>query len=154
MITLEDVISAYYKCRKNKRNTCNALKFEINWEIECAKLYKDIMDGTYEIGRSIAFIVTKPKKREVFAADFRDRVVHHLVMLRLEPLFEREFIKECSENYTQPCYIAKFDLQGFFMSIHKPTLLKMLITFIKENYKEDDVDIILELVTKIVNNCP
>lgn len=40
------------------------------------------------------------------------------------------------------------------MSIHKPTLLKMLITFIKENYKEDDVDIILELVTKIVNNCP
>lgn len=48
------------------------------------------MDGTYEIGRSIAFIVTKPKKREVFAADFRDRVVHHLVMLRLEPLFGRE----------------------------------------------------------------
>ena len=177
MITLEDVISAYYKCRKNKRNTCNALKFEINWEIECAKLYKDIIDGTYEIGRSIAFIVTRPKKREVFAADFRDRVVHHLVMSRLEPLFEREFIKdnyncrvekgtlyginrlheqvrECSENYTQPCYIAKFDMQGFFMSIHKPTLLKMLITFIKENYKEDDVDIILELVTKIVNNCP
>ena len=158
MITLEDVISAYYKCRKNKRNTCNALKFEINWEIECAKLYKDIMDGTYEIGRSIAFIVTKPKKREVFAADFRDRVVHHLVMLRLEPLFEREFIKdnyncrvekgtlyginrlheqvkECSENYTQPCYIAKFDLQGFFMSIRKPTLLKMLITFIIFFYK-------------------
>lgn len=30
----------------------------------------------------------------------------------------------------------------------------MLITFIKENYKEDDDDIILELVTKIVNNCP
>ena len=48
------------------------------------------MDGTYEIGRSIAFIVTKPKKREVFAVDFRDRVVHHLVMLRLEPLFGRE----------------------------------------------------------------
>lgn len=48
--------------QKNKRNTCNALKFEINWEIECAKLYKDIMDGTYEIGRSIAFIVTKPKR--------------------------------------------------------------------------------------------
>lgn len=107
MITLEDVISAYYKCRKNKRNTCNALKFEINWEIECAKLYKDIMDGTYEIGRSIAFIVTKPKKREVFAADFRDRVVHHLVMLRLEPLFEREFIKD---NYN--CRVEKGTLYG------------------------------------------
>lgn len=107
MIALEDVISAYYKCRKNKRNTCNALKFEINWEIECAKLYKDIMDGTYEIGRSIAFIVTKPKKREVFAADFRDRVVHHLVMLRLEPLFEREFIKD---NYN--CRVEKGTLYG------------------------------------------
>lgn len=177
MITLEDVISAYYKCRKNKRNTCNALKFEINWEIECAKLYKDIMDGTYEIGRSIAFIVTRPKKREVFAADFRDRVVHHLVMSRLEPLFEKEFIKdnyncrvnkgtlyginrlheqvkECSENYTQPCYIAKFDIQGFFMSIHKPTLLNNLTEFIKNNYREDDIDLILDLVTKVINNHP
>ena len=113
----------------------------------------------------------------MFAADFRDRVVRHLIMSRLEPLFEREFIrdnyncrvkkgtlyginrlheqvKECSENYTQSCYIAKFDMQGFFMSIHKPTLLRTLTTFIKENYKEDDVDIILDLVVKVVNNCP
>lgn len=107
MITLEDVISAYYKCRKNKRSTCNALKFEINWEIECAKLYDEIINGTYEIGRSIAFIVTRPKKREVFAADFRDRVVHHLIMSRLEPLFEREFIRD---NYN--CRVKKGTLYG------------------------------------------
>jgi hypothetical protein len=98
-------------------------------------------------------------------------------MSRLEPLFEKEFIKdnyncrvnkgtlyginrlheqvkECSENYTQPCYIAKFDIQGFFMSIHKPTLLNKLTEFIKNNYREDDIDLILELVTKVINNHP
>ncbi|MCK4345337.1 MAG: GIY-YIG nuclease family protein [Bacteroidales bacterium] len=31
-------------------------------------------------GRSIAFIVDKPVKREIFTVDFRDRVVHHLII--------------------------------------------------------------------------
>ena len=32
-------------------------------------LWEDINNGTYRPGRSIAFIVTKPTKREIFAAD-------------------------------------------------------------------------------------
>lgn len=45
---------------------------------------------TTQIGRSIAFIVNKPVKREIFAADFRDRVVHHLVINKLNHLFEKQ----------------------------------------------------------------
>ena len=92
MITLENVFNAYYDCRKNKRKTINQLKFEINYEAECVRLWKELNERTYEIGKSIAFIVTRPKKREVFAADFRDRVVHQLVINKLEPLFEEYFI--------------------------------------------------------------
>ena len=33
-------------------------------------------------------------KREIFAADFRDRVVHHLIAHRLVPLFEEKFIDD------------------------------------------------------------
>jgi hypothetical protein len=55
-------------------------------------LHEDINRGIYQSGRSIAFVVDKPVKREIFAADFRDRVVHHLIISKLNPLFEKKFI--------------------------------------------------------------
>lgn len=176
-ISLEEVFEAYYECRKNKRGTCNALIFESDYEVELVKLHQEINTMTYEIGKSIAFIVTRPVRREVFAADFRDRIVHHLIVRRLEPLFEntfiednyncrkgkgtlygvkrlREQIRECSENYTRECFIMKNDMQGFFMSIHKPTLWNMLEKFIWGNYTEVDIQILLYLVKKVVLHNP
>ena len=90
-IQLEDVFQAYFDCRKNKRSTYNALAFETNYEENLVMLWKEIVSGKYNPGRSIAFIVTKPVKREVFAADFRDRVVHHLIANKILPLLENRF---------------------------------------------------------------
>jgi hypothetical protein len=91
-ISFEEILQAYYDCRKNKRQTANALAFEINYESELLKLLRQINNGTYSVGRSIAFIVHKPVQREIFAADFRDRVVHHLIINKLNPHFEKKFI--------------------------------------------------------------
>ena len=74
-----NLFEAYYEARRNKRNTYNQLKFEICYEQELFKLYEEIANRTYKVGKSIAFIVNKPVMREIFAASFRDRVVHHLV---------------------------------------------------------------------------
>ena len=146
-IELEELFHAYFGCRKNKRNTANALAFEIDYEQNLLQLCKEINNGTYKIGRSIAFIVDKPVTREIFVADFRDRVVHHLVIGKLNNLFEKQFIhdsyscrigkgthfgiqridkfiRQCSENYTKDCYILKLNLQGFFMSINKNILFE------------------------------
>jgi hypothetical protein len=64
---LQDLFSAYYDCRKNKRTTINQLHFEIDYELNLIKLANEIYNGTYKIGKSIAFIVDKPVKREIFA---------------------------------------------------------------------------------------
>ncbi len=93
-IELEELFNAYFLCRINKRNTANALAFEIDYENNLVQLCKEINDGTYQIGRSIAFIVDKPVKREIFAADFRDRVVHHLIISKLNQLFVAVLAKE------------------------------------------------------------
>lgn len=176
-ITLEEFFEAYYSCRRNKRGTGNALLFESNYEVELVKLHREVNEMTYEIGKSVCFIVTRPVKREVFAADFRDRIIHHLVVRRLEPLFESVFIDDnyncrkgkgvlygvkrlheqirmCSENYTRECYVMKNDLQGFFMSIHKPKLWSMLEKFIWENYTGIDMNILLYLTKKVVLHNP
>lgn len=65
----------------------------MNLPIELSKLYNELITGTYEIGPSVVFLLTTPCWREVFAAKFRDRIVHHLVMGRIEHLFEEAFIE-------------------------------------------------------------
>ena len=74
---LEDLFQAYYDARRNKRSTINALAFEMNYESNLLALHDDIVSRTYCIQKSICFINFKPVQREIFAADFRDRVVHH-----------------------------------------------------------------------------
>ncbi len=73
---------AYINCRKRKSRSFYHLQFAENLEKNLLTLEKQLRDRTYRPGRSIAFIVRKPKVREIFAADFRDRVVHHLSTIR------------------------------------------------------------------------
>ncbi len=75
-IELSELFEAYFDCRNNKRNTLNALAFEVDYESRLLKLCAEINNGSYQPGKSIAFIVNKPVKREIFAADFRDRVMN------------------------------------------------------------------------------
>jgi len=176
-IELCDLFDAYYSCRSNKRNTINALAFETDFESNLITLWNEINSGTYQPGKSIAFIVNKPVKREIFAADFKDRVVHHLIINKLNSLFEKEciydsyacrtgkgthfgiqrvnsFIKKCSKNYTIDCYILKLDVQGFFMHIHKGFLFERVQLFINQKYHARDKTILLELCRKVIFNDP
>ena len=94
LFTTENIYRAYRRCRKNKRRTVNAMRFEQNMEENFVALHEELTTGTYRPGRSMAFLVEKPKRREIFAADFRDRVVHHILVSHLEPEWERRFIHD------------------------------------------------------------
>lgn len=176
-VSIEDIFEAYYDCRKHKRRTANALKFELDFEKELVKLWKEVNNGTYEPHRSIAFIVTEPVQREIFAADFRDRIIHHLIINKINPLLEAYFIddsfncrkgkgvlagvrqaenymKLCSKNYTQDCYVLKLDLQSFFPSIDKRILFDSLAAFVNERYMGADKRIIVDLIESTIFNAP
>jgi hypothetical protein len=49
---------------------------------------------SYKPNRSVCFFVKHPKLREVFAADFADRVVHHILVRHLEKTWEKIFIHD------------------------------------------------------------
>ena len=176
-IPLEEFIKAYCECRKRKRTTVNAMKFEINFMEKITELCNNVNNRTYKIGKSITFLITQPKLREVFAASFDDRVIHHIIFDRVNPLFEKVFITDSyscregkgtlygvsrlsekiqilSNNYTEDVWIGKFDIKGFFMSISKSKLWKMLEDFILTNYHEADRDTLLYLTEKTVLHAP
>lgn len=165
-ITLTELLRAYYDCRKNKRNTINALNFEINLEENIFKLYKDLKNNNYEIGKSICFVVTHPKPREVWAADFRDRIVQHLVYNRVKEKFHNRFsiescacipgrgtlygikrlekhIKSITKNWTEDYYYMKCDLYSFFMEIDKNVLDYLLKRDIKN---EETLKLFLQIL--------
>ena len=104
--------------------------------------------GTTRPSLPSAFVVDYPKKREVFAAMFRDRIVHHLYFNYTHQLFERTFIADSyscivgrgthyginrlrqhirqeSMNWTVPCYAMNLDIRGYFMHIDRKRLLKI-----------------------------
>ncbi len=121
--------------------------------------------------------MNKPVKREIFAAHFRDRVMHHWLINKLNPLFENifipdsfacrvgkgvhygvkrvnGFIKSCSDNYTKDCYILKLDIEGFFMHINRTLLFEKLEQFIHQHYDDNDKTLVLEIARKIIFNNP
>ncbi len=170
--TIEEVYEAYLDCRRRKRNSKSCALFEQNELTNIYVLWNDLNTHRYTIGKSIAFCVTRPKVREVFAADFRDRIVHHLLILRLLPLFEAAFISDTyncrkgkgteygvqrvaamAERYADG-WVLKCDLQGFFMSIHKPTLADALEQFIRANYQAADVEDVVWLARLIALHSP
>lgn len=141
------LFEAYYHARRNKRNTRNQLKFEIDFEHNLLQLAEEIRQRKYKPGPCIAFIVNKPVKREIFAADFCDRVVHHLLHGAINPIVEKKlihdtyscragkgtlygikrvdgFIRSCSGNYHRDAYILKLDVTGYFRNMRHDILWK------------------------------
>ena len=138
------LFEAYYKARKNKRNTWNQLKFEFDYEHKLFQLPNEIKRRQYEPRPCIAFIVNKPVKREIFTVDFRDRVAHHLLHQSINHIAERklihdtyscrkgketlygikridQFIRSCTNNYQRDAYILKLDISGYFTNMrHDP----------------------------------
>ncbi|MDP2104109.1 MAG: RNA-directed DNA polymerase [Candidatus Gracilibacteria bacterium] len=174
---LSELFEAYYECRRHKRKTVNALAFELDYESNLIALYEEVKNRTYSVGKSIAFIVDKPVKREIFAGDFRDRVIHHSIIRKLNPLFEKlfihdsyscregkgtlfgikrvdTFIRGASENYTRDAYILKLDIEGFFMNIDRSVLLTQIRKVIDTKYVGDDKEELFWLCQKVVRNDP
>lgn len=153
--SLSELAQAYFDCRQSKRNTPTALAFEQNLERNLIRLHDELQDGTYRPGRSICFVITRPKPREVWAAKFRDRIVHHLLYNHISPRFYASFIadscacipgrgtlyaarrleakiRSATENWSKPVWYLKCDLANFFVSIDKQVLWQQITARVAE----------------------
>lgn len=176
---IENLFAAYYDARRNKRNTLNQLRFEMDFEHHLFDLAASIRERRLELKPFVAFIVNKPVQREIFASDFRDRVIHHLIIGCIIELIERKlindsyscragkgtlyginrvdsFIRRCSCNYQSDAYILKLDIQGYFMSIVKETLYDKVQKILGDetSFNGIDRDTINYLLKNVIFNSP
>ena len=143
-----DLYYAFFCAKKYKANKDYVKHFEKNLHNNIIELADEIMERRYKPQPSVCFIISRPKKREIFAANFRDRVVHHLYYNYTYELFDNTFIEDsyscrvgkgthygierlerhirsASENYSKKTYILKLDIKGYFIHINRKKLLEI-----------------------------
>ncbi len=153
--SFQGIYRNYRKCRRNKRSSINALRFEINAESNIIKLEQQLNKKTYRPSRCILFTAQKPKVREIFASDFKDRVIHHVLIEHLTSIWERIFIFDSyacrygkgthkavvrlqsamrciSKNGNIRAYYLQLDVKDFFISIDKKILFDLVAPKIKD----------------------
>ena len=141
---------SYLQARKNKRNTHNQLTFELNQETNLHQLAKAIFERKYTPKPCIAFIIQKPIMREIFAADFTDRVIHHLIYRCIYSIIDKkliydtyscrvgkgtlfgikrakEFMRSCSQDFTKETYVLKLDIEAYFMNMRHDIIFQKVL---------------------------
>lgn len=147
---LLDLHRAYHDARRHKRKKPYQLRFERDADSNLEALCDELLERRYHPQPSTCFVINDPKKREVFAAQFRDRIVHHLYYNYVHEMLERTFILDSyscikgrgthygirrlerhilreSQNYQERCYVMKMDIRGYFMHIDRRKLLEITL---------------------------
>lgn len=152
--TFENAEDAYRKARKCKRYREEVLRFTDNLEEELYDLAADLEAGTYRQGEARRFVVYGPKKRDIYALPFRDRVAQHMINNKIEPIVERRFYYHSyacrtgkgmhkAADYAQECirnlsfegkqvYILKADIHKYFNSVDHEVLKQILSGIFKD----------------------
>lgn len=136
-------------CWQNKKMRFDAVRFHYNLK-EVFDLTDRIATGEYKPTTSICFVLNYPRYREVFAAKYIDRVVHHLVAPFILSITESVHmangnishgnrpnmsahtaalqIQSYMRQYPNGC-VATMDVSGFFMNIDRAKAYDIFVKF-------------------------
>lgn len=172
-VSLDDLYTAYVDCRKKKKNKRGSKKFEPNALYSLKVLQKEINEGRYRLSQAQCFVIKQPTVREVFCANFRDRIVQHFVFNELNPIIEKmlvydaancrvgkgtdfavkrvtRFVRSASDNYSHNSYCLKMDLSGFFMRIDRDRLCDHVLSIVETDYKGPYQEVLCYLIPILI----
>lgn len=157
---LEELIVSYYEARKNgKRKTKNEHELEINEIDNIVALRNAILARKYKPSKGIAFIIHDPVIREIFAAPFVDRIVHHFLFRHAiswwRPRLWRgtyaclkgrgtlagvvdlqKNLRRVSQDGRFSTIVVKCDIQGYFMSLERRKLFDRVCWGLQRQYAD------------------
>lgn len=93
-----NLLLAWQKAAKGKRSGYSCANFEYQLADHLLELQQELLNGSYRPGKYTHFYINEPKRRQISAAPFRDRVIHHALCNIIEPLFEQKFIADSYAN--------------------------------------------------------
>ena len=141
----ENIHRAYKRASAARHYRDDIILFTRHIEDNLLALRDELKSGAYVHGEYRHFIAQDSKKREIMAAPFKDRIMHHALHGVIEPLFDARFIYDSyacrPEKGThravkrlrqflrrvpyEQAYIFQGDIVKYFSSIHHETLLAL-----------------------------
>jgi len=169
--------AAYLRARRSKRDLPEVVQFEADLESNLIQLQNELIWGMYKTGNYRRFFVREPKRREVAALPFRDRVLQHALVAVIEPIWERRFI--ASSHACRPrhgthrgasqvqryirevkrqhghVYVLKADISKYFASVDHAVLKQLVHRHIRCKPTLDLIDAIIDSANRAPDSlCP
>ena len=126
----------------------DVMVFELHLEDNLFRLYTDLQNETYRHSPYKHFQIYDNKKRDIYKAEVRDRVVHQIIYDYLSQLFASEFISDSyasriykgqykainafryfikiAQDHHKPCFVLKCDVRKYFDNIDQSLLYRFI----------------------------
>lgn len=162
----ENLLEAYKAAIKSKRYRHDVMEYADKLEENLFDLQNNLIWGLYEVGHYHMFYVYEPKKRLIMSLQFKDRVAQHAIYRQLNPLIEKQYIKDSyacrvgygthaaidrlqgwmrqTERKPEKYYYLKLDVSKYFYRIDHEILKNILARQIKDKQ-------LLDLLAKIID---
>jgi len=149
IISLKNLFSAWDAFKRGKENKVDVQEFALSLENNIYRLHSELKNDSYRHSNYTSFYINDPKLRAINKAQVRDRVLHHAIMQKIEPNFDKRFIFDSyssrkdkgthravnrlhqfcwklSKNNTKTVWVLKCDIRKFFDSVDHEILLFLI----------------------------
>lgn len=143
-----NMLAAYRRTARGRRRTPGHLEFKEFSVLNLSRLAGQMRDGSYVQGEARTFEIFDPKRRQISALPFRDRVAQHALCAVIEPVFDATLLPRSYAcrggkgthagaiavqaelrrllGEGRPIYVLKTDFSRYFASIERSTLWRLI----------------------------
>lgn len=148
IVSIENLVKANKKAGRGKGNTKDVLFFDENRGCNIIDLHNILVNNLYNTSEYENFTIFEPKERRISKLPFVDRIVHHAILNKIEPLFIDSFISQtyscikrrgihkCINDFNKRLksntYCLKIDIKKFYPSVNNNILKAQLRTKFKD----------------------
>ena len=148
MYEWSNLLLAWRKAATGKRSSHSCAAFEYRLAENLLDLQNELRTKTYQPGAYTHFYIHEPKRRQISAAPFRDRVVHHALCNIIEPVFEKRFIPDSYANRMGKGSHKAIDRLQSFTKNHRYVLRLDIV----QHFPSLDHDILYETLTRYIHD--
>ncbi len=146
--SLDTLTTAFWQASRGKLERGDVQCFAARLDAEIACLREDILQGHAPEGRWTTFRIFDPKPRRILAPCFRDRVLHHALMLHMGPVLDRALVDDtfacragkgtlaaalrAQQHARRFTWFVKADVRAYFASVDHRRLLSVLARRFKD----------------------
>lgn len=149
LFSLDNIFKAWKKFCSGKTNKDDVVSFQYHLDDNILLLHDNISTGLYKHSDYEYFQIFDNKKRDIYKANVRDRVVHQIIYDYLVSIYEsifisdsyssrknkghhkaiitlRYFIKLASDGGKRGCFVLKCDVKKYFDNIDHNILFRII----------------------------